>query len=290
VSLDDDLDTLYAVRPEEFTSLRKELAAAARKRGDADAAKAIAAARRPTVAAWVVNSLVRDDPTAQRRMSDLSEALRAAHAEMNGPRIRELTSAQRKLVHELVERAFAAAGVSAVSAALRDDVTATLQAAIADADVAGRLGRLAKAEEWSGFGDFGASSAVVSSAPRTAPAPSRTPRPKSPDTTDATEPDDADLAAARRRRDTAASEVDVARAAQEVARRSVADRKTDVATARRRYEELLERLNAAEHQVNEAEGALDTANRAMGETTERVEAATAELAEAQEALAELSGE
>ena len=286
MTLDDDLDTLYGVRPEEFTALRKELAAAARKRGDTDAAKAIAAARRPTVAAWVVNSLVRADPTAQRRMSELSDALRAAHAEMDGARIRELTSAQRRLVHQLVDAAFAAADVAVVSAALRDDVTATLQAAIADPEVAGRLGRLAKAEEWSGFGDFGAS-AVVTSTPRTAPALSRAPGRKK---AGSPGPTKADRQAARRERDAAAAEVDVARAAHEDARHTVADRETDVATARRHYEALLERLNAAEQEVAAADAALEAANRAERESAKRVETATARLGEAQESVDEISGD
>jgi uncharacterized protein YhaN len=284
VTVDDDLDTLYGVRPEEFTALRKELAAAARKRGDAEAAKVIAAARRPTVAAWLVNRLVREDPSARRRMSDLSDALRAAHAEMDGPRIRELSGTHRKLVQELGDAAFAAAGVAVVSAALRDDVTATLQAAIADAEVAGRLGRLAKAEQWSGFGDFGASSAVVSSTSRTEPAASRT------EPAEAVEPNAADLEAARQRRDAAAAAVDLARAAQESARQSAAERETDVATARRRYEELLEKLNAAEYAVNEADGALDVAKAAVRLSTDRVETATAELDRARAALVELGEE
>jgi hypothetical protein len=42
------------------------------------------------------------------------------------------------------------------SAALREDVIGTLQAAIADPDVAAELGRLSKAEQWSGFGGFDA--------------------------------------------------------------------------------------------------------------------------------------
>jgi hypothetical protein len=284
VSVDDDLDTLYGVRPEEFTALRKELAAVARKRGDAEAAKEIAVARRPTVAAWVVNHLVRADSSARRRISELSDALRAAHAEMDGPRIRELTGAQRRLVHELVGVAFAAADVPVVSGALRDDVTATLQAAIADAEVAGRLGRLARAEQWSGFGDFGASSAVVSAPPRSAPASSGKPRVTEPDTVGRSE---ADLEAAKRRCELAAAEVAAARAAEEGARQSAAERETAVATARRRYEELLEKLNAAEHEVTEADGALEDARAALGPATDRLETATAELDRAQAALAEL---
>jgi DNA repair exonuclease SbcCD ATPase subunit len=287
MTVDDDLDTLYGVRPEEFTALRKELVAASRKRGDAEAAKSVAAARRPTVAAWVVNHLVRADPSAQRRMSELSDALRAAHAEMDGARIRELTGANRRLVHELAEKAFAVADVGVVSAALRDDVTATLQAAIADAEVADRLGRLAKAEQWSGFGDFGASSAVVSSASRTVRTPSRGPRPKA---VDAVGPSTAELETARRRRDDAANQVEVARAAHERARRSAAERETDVATARRRYEELLEKLNAAEQEVNAADGALDAARDEVRASTDRIEAATAELDRAQAALTELDGQ
>lgn len=283
--LDEDLDTLYGVRPEEFTALRKDLAAAARKRGDSEAAKVIAAARRPTVAAWVVNHFIRCDPAAQHRMAELGDALRTAHAEMNGAQIRELSSVHRRLVHELVDGAFASADIAVASAALRDDVTATLQAAIADAEVAGRLGRLARAEQWSGFGDFGASESV-SSSPRNAQAPSRKPRPQASDAGGSRE---AELEAARARRDAAAAEVEVAQAAQEGSRLIVTDSERKVATARRHYEELLEKLTAAEHEVNAAEHALDSANRAARTTADRVEAATAELSEAQAAVVELGG-
>ena len=58
---DDDLDELYDAKPEEFTALRTKLAAEAKKRGDADTAKQISAARKPTTAAWVVNLLVLND-------------------------------------------------------------------------------------------------------------------------------------------------------------------------------------------------------------------------------------
>ena len=70
-----DLDELYAVRPEEFTALRTKLLAAAKKLGDVDAAKRIAAARRPTTAAWVVNTLVRSDGSARDRLRNLGERL-----------------------------------------------------------------------------------------------------------------------------------------------------------------------------------------------------------------------
>ena len=81
---DDDLDVLYAAKPEEFTALRTKLAAEAKKRGDADTAKQITAARKPTTAAYVVNLLVLDDASARGRLTELGERLRDAHAGMDG--------------------------------------------------------------------------------------------------------------------------------------------------------------------------------------------------------------
>ena len=136
---DDDLDVLYAAKPEDFTALRTKLAAEAKKRGDADTAKQITAARRPTTAAHVVNMLVLNDASARGRLTDLGERLRAAHAGMDGSQIRELTAQQRRLIDELARAAFEEADLRP-TAALRDDVTATLQAAIADPEVAGAAG------------------------------------------------------------------------------------------------------------------------------------------------------
>ena len=50
---------LYSADPENFTARRKELAAQARRAGDAEAAKSIAALGKPTKSAWLVNKLVR---------------------------------------------------------------------------------------------------------------------------------------------------------------------------------------------------------------------------------------
>ena len=279
MTVEADLDALYGVRPEEFTALRKDLSTAAKKRGDPDAAKLIAAARRPTTAAWVVNVLVRTDATARPRLAELSDALRAAHAAMDGDRIRELTAAQRKLVAELVRAAIAAAELSVPSGALRDDVTNTLQAAIADPDVAARLGRLEKAEEWSGFGDFGETSAVIAVS---------SPKVREPKSAVATAPSEADVEAARKRRAGAAAELAAAEAAHAEAVEEWDDRKTKVATARRRYEKLLETLSAAELEVEHADAELVAAERLSHDTSDRIESAMAALAEADSDLAALN--
>ena len=120
------LDELFAAKPDDFTVLRTKLAAAAKKSGDADAAKQIAAARKPTTAAWVVNRLVLSDSTVKNRIDDLRERLRAAHSEMDGERIRVLSTEQRRLVDELAKAGFAEAALGDPTAALRDDVIGTL--------------------------------------------------------------------------------------------------------------------------------------------------------------------
>src|SRR5258707_1427383 len=151
----DELDELYEVKPEEFTALRTKLAAAAKQRGDVDTAKQVAAGRKPTTAAWFVNRLALRDQNTRTRLAGLGERLKDAHAAMDGEVIRALSAEQRRLVDDVARAAFEEAELADPTAALRDDVTATLQAAIADPDVASRLGRLTKAERWSGFGEFG---------------------------------------------------------------------------------------------------------------------------------------
>jgi len=86
---------------------------------------------------------------------------------MDGDRIRELSAEQRRLVDDVARAAFEEAELADPSAALRDDVTGTVQAAIADPDVAARLGRLTKAERWSGFGEFGDTAMVFTSSRKT---------------------------------------------------------------------------------------------------------------------------
>jgi hypothetical protein len=281
----DELDELYGLPPEEFTARRKELVAAARKHGSADAAKVIAAARRPTAAAWVVNLLVRRDATARRRLSDLGDQLRAAHADMDGSRIRESTAAQRKLIDELARAAFAEAGLSNPSTALRDDVTGTLQAAVADPDVAAQLGRLTTAERWSGFGDFGMTSAVAAGTSRRA-----APKQPSKSAAEPPSPTGRELAAAKERRAAAVDEVTAAQAARAEADEVVASLEGKVATARRRYEKLLETLNAAEHEVNTADAELDAARTSATGAASREEDAATDLAAAEAALAALTDE
>src|SRR5438128_4285470 len=103
---DDELDALYAVQPDAFMALRTKLAKAAKDRGDPDAAKRISAARKPTTVAWIANRLALRDRDAVQRLTSLGERLQAAHAAMEGDKIRALSAEQRDLIDELANAAF----------------------------------------------------------------------------------------------------------------------------------------------------------------------------------------
>lgn len=161
---------LYEADPDGFTARRQELADGAREAGQPAVAKQISALRKPTRSAWVVNRLVRSDPEVRSRLDALGADLREA-ADLS--RIRELTTARSRLVDELTRAALA--GLPAPPAALREEVTATLDAAVADPEVARRLGSLARAEKYAGFGTTGPM--AFAAAP---PAPAQVKKPKDP--------------------------------------------------------------------------------------------------------------
>jgi hypothetical protein len=246
----DPLDELYAARLEDFTALRTKLAAAARKRGDTEDAKKISAARKPTTAAWVVNRLAHADDAVQRRLADLGARLRDAHSAMDGARIRELSAEQRRLIDDLTRTAFEEAELTRPSASLRDDVISTLQAAVADQDVAARIGRLVKAEQWSGFGGFGDSAAVFK--------PTRAAKTKA-------EPA-ADDKAARQAR----AELKAAERAKAEADDALGELQSDLATARLRHQDARRRLADAEAALAAAEDAYAKGKQASRDAAMRL--------------------
>lgn len=266
----DELGDLYEAKPDDFTALRAKLVAAAKKRGDADAAKRISAARKPTTAAWVVNRLALRNDDVRRRLADLGQRLRDAHGAMDGERIRELTAEQRRLVDDLARDAFEEAEVANPSAALRDDVTATLQAAIADPDVAKRLGTLAKAEQWSGFGEFGDTAMVFTATRREKPKPRPKQQEKPRDDKDKDDKDDAQ----RRRKERALTAAEHAKAEADEA---LAELQSDLATARLRHQDAQRRLRDAERALAAAEDAYDKGKQASRDAAAVVKEAKKQL-------------
>lgn len=278
----DELDELYGARPEEFTALRTGLVAAAKKRGDADAAKRIGGARKPTTAAWVVNVLAHSNEDVKHSLTDLGERLRAAHASMDGPTIRQLSSEQRSLVEELARAAFEGAELTNPSATLREDVTATLQAAIADPDVADRLGHLARAEQWSGFGDFGDTTTVSTTARADTAKTKSEPKEAGPQSAVKKPPRDENRESAREL-DEAKAALAAAERAKDDADNESSDRQTDLAVARLRRDEMRQRLEEAERNLSEADDAYEKAKQASRDAAQSVKDAKARLTRARRA-------
>src|SRR5688572_27885164 len=148
---------LYQAPPEDFVSARAERVKALRDTGDKDAAKQVAALRKPTVGAWLVNLLVGDDPSLSDQVSALADQLRTAQEQLSGEDLRALGRQRQELVSGLVARARALAkdaGRSVTGSVLDTEVESSLRAALADPDVAREVlsGQLTHATEFTGFG------------------------------------------------------------------------------------------------------------------------------------------
>ncbi|MBW6433152.1 hypothetical protein KZ829_05265 [Actinoplanes hulinensis] len=154
---DDVIQRLYEAPPDGFVAARAEAIAAARQAGDREAAKRLAALKKPTVAAWVVNLVALRRPDLIEELVELSTALRAAQRELRGDQLRELSTQRRQFVASLVAAARKlATGAGAGAAKLPlGDVEATFTAALAEPEIAGqvRTGRLIRAVSHSGFGE-----------------------------------------------------------------------------------------------------------------------------------------
>ncbi|MFF8431183.1 hypothetical protein ACF07Y_39820 [Streptomyces sp. NPDC016566] len=148
MDLDTVADELYGLRPEEFVAARDRYAAQARTSGEQELAKEITALRRPSLAAWAGNLLVRRLPGEVQPLLVLGEELRRAHRELDGPQLRLLARRQRELTGALAGQArrLAAEAGHPVGEGVRREVEETLHAVLADPEAAREwaAGRLVK--------------------------------------------------------------------------------------------------------------------------------------------------
>ena len=161
--------------PEEFTAARDAAAKVDRS---------LKALRKPSMSAWVVNSLVRRDPGLLAQLTDLGAALAQAQEHGQAGQLRELGEQRRALVAAVTDHALGLVGRE-LSAAVRAEVEATLEAALADpaSAEAVRSGQLVRPLSYAGFGGVDLAGAVAPLQPATATAP----KPKKPATTPAKE-------------------------------------------------------------------------------------------------------
>ena len=277
---------LYAADIGEFTARRAELVSRARAGGDQETARQIARLRKPTRAAALVNQLVRADPGVPGRLAELGRDLRAAAAALDGARIRELSQARRRLVDDLVRAALERPGQQAPGAGVREELTVTFGAAVADPEVARQLaaGTLVRAVQPGGLDGLELElepGAGAGAEPAAAPGPGQ-PRERGAagprrEPARGARPEPAPAGAARRR---GRAEGQRARREQEQAERD-----------RRREQEQAERdrqrqLAAAQRVVAAAERAAGAAARAERQREQEVQRLEAQLARLQARLAE----
>ncbi|CAM5237656.1 MULTISPECIES: hypothetical protein [Streptomyces] len=148
MDLDAVADELYGLRPEEFVAARDRRVRDARKAGDQALANEIGALRRPSLAAWVSNLLVRRQPEEVQPLLGLGEELRRAHRELNGTQLRRLARRRNEVIGALGRQArqLAAQAGHPVGEGVQREVEGTLHAALADPEAAREwaAGRLVK--------------------------------------------------------------------------------------------------------------------------------------------------
>ena len=144
--LDQELDQLYALPPEEFVPARNDLATRLRKAGQAEAAERVRALRKPSVPVWTVNQLARRHPDAVAELLGSGDRLRraqeAAFRGDSGEAVREATAAERAAIRTLTQHAqslLRAEGRSAGHAVL-ERIASTLRAAAVEREAASLLG------------------------------------------------------------------------------------------------------------------------------------------------------
>ena len=264
---------LYALPPGDFTQARDARVKELRKEGEREAAEAVKALRKPTVAAWALNQLARTRSKDVGRLIAAGEKLRSAQEELLGggdrSAFQKAAGAERELVAALsADAATLASEAGERSGGLREKVAETLHAAALDDETAEELraGRLTRERE--AIGGFGAPGGGP------APAPSRRqakPKPKKSTSRSkaaaAADGDDAErkqrLAAARTDERHARRELDAtAKALQHAQERADAAR-THAEEAAQRAKTTAERLKEAKKAERAARKAHEGAARAL---------------------------
>ena len=154
--IDTVIDELYSLAPADFVSHRSAYVTRFKKAGDKSGATRIGGLRKPTVVAWLVNTLARQDESAVAELFDLGAELERAQQRGDGHRLRELSTARSASIRALTDRAVVLGrerGVTVGDNAARE-VSNTLNAAMADPEIRDRVraGRTVVAETYSGFG------------------------------------------------------------------------------------------------------------------------------------------
>jgi hypothetical protein len=253
-----DVDDLYGLPLDEFVPARNALARELRNSGRREEAGEAGAVRKPSVAAWAVNQLVRTQKREMGELFDAGDALRAAHEDVlagrgGGGELRGAVERERAAVDALTgaSRGLLTSQGHELSQTIIDRVADTLHAAALDDDARAQVtdGRLERELRHVGLGLAGAGTLP-------APAPARPKKPA------------VDRGAEQRAERGRAKARAAARATEREARRRLerAERATQVAAERR--DRAAKALDDAQAQLSDAEAELEEARDQLGEAEE----------------------
>jgi hypothetical protein len=262
-----EVDELYGLPLDRFIAERTALAKALKADGQKEEAAAVAGLRKPSVAAWAVNQLVRTQGAAMAELFDAGDALASAQSDVlagrgNSADLRAAVERERNVVDGLVDiaRGLLTSEGQKLSPAVLERVAETLHAAALgdDARRAISQGRLERELRHVGLGgDMGLAAAGPASAGRKGGGAAKPDRVRS-------KPEAGTAAKSDAR--AAAKERDEARRAARVAEGD-ARRRLDVATralkaAQARRDLAAQALAEAESEVKAAQAEADAAGRA----------------------------
>ena len=286
-------DGLYALPLGDFTPARDALVK--EHKADKELAARIKALRKPSLAAWVVNLLVRRDAAQVDQVLQVGTALREAQANLDGEELRALTRQRRQLTAAVTTQARGLAreeGVK-VTPAVADQVEATLTAAMVDEGAARavRSGLLVAALVATGVGEVDVAPALAApealgfeAAPREA---EPVPRPELHVVPDP-EADTKALRAAEERLAAARREHDAAREAAAASAAEVEQLQARSLQLQAEVDELRGRIAQLEADMEENDDELADAEDVQAEADETAAATARALAEAEAEVERLS--
>ncbi|CUR53975.1 conserved hypothetical protein [metagenome] len=281
----DIADKLYAGSLPDFTPKRDALAKEL-KASDKDLAAAVKTLKKPSLAAWVVNLLVRRESTQVDQVLSVGVALREAQANLDGDELRALTRQRRQLTSAVTTQARALAGEAGVkvTSSVADQIEATLTAAMVDerAAAAVRSGLLVAALSATGVGEVDIAVAVPEALGFTASAVAE-PEPTRPELHVVPDPDahEKAIAAAEMTLEEAEGEVAEAAEALKTAVAEVAELEARSMQLQAEIDELKRRLADLESATEEVDDELSDAEDVKAEAQDTMDG----LARARDAAA-----
>ncbi|QFG69846.1 hypothetical protein [Ornithinimicrobium pratense] len=153
---------VYGVAPADFVATRTRWVKELRSRKQRDAAKSVAALRKPSVSAAAINALVRAQDPAADRLRDVGTRMRHAQSALDTAGLAALRGERDAVLHDWVEAARAHA-TGPLTAAVEAEVRDTAVAALADGAATEVVlsGTLTRGLSYSGFGEVDVSDAVA---------------------------------------------------------------------------------------------------------------------------------